>query len=304
MQREIFFFPLRSAPRAWRRSKTRRPRSGGAACRGRPSAGGSRGGAAPPTAARGRGSPRRLRRRAAWRPRRRGGPPRNRSPRCRALRRANPCPPRPRRQRRRRACCARRKPCSRALLCTALHVYGQHVQDMSRACGGWCLSPALRRAPLSLRGDGSLAAVYGDDSLVAALGVELRLPSPFNTQCHDCQAAALCIELRREGRSELEQGAILAASRLYLAARGEVPHPSSSSEPRPGNAAASSGRTSSYSASQSAGASCPGAAYASSHDATEAKSSGLGKAEQAARRLPPLPPPAAPGRAVPCRGRA
>mmetsp|Transcript_27272 Transcript_27272/g.85611 ORF Transcript_27272/g.85611 Transcript_27272/m.85611 type:complete len:330 (+) Transcript_27272:54-1043(+) len=174
MQREIFFFPLRSAPRAWRRSKTRRPRSGGAACRGRPSAGGSRGGAAPPTAARGRGSPRRLRRRAAWRPRRRGGPPRNRSPRCRALRRANPCPPRPRRQRRRRACCARRKPCSRALLCTALHVYGQHVQDMSRACGGWCLSPALRRAPLSLRGDGSLAAVYGDDSLVAALGVELR----------------------------------------------------------------------------------------------------------------------------------
>ena len=114
---------------------------------------------------------------------------------------------------------------------------------MSRACGGWCLSPALRRAPLSLRGDGSLAAVYGDDSLVAALSVELRLSPPFNTRCHDCQAAALCTELRREGRSELEQRAISAVSRLYLAARGEVPHPSSSSEPRPGNAAASSGRT-------------------------------------------------------------
>ena len=84
---------------------------------------------------------------------------------------------------------------------------------MSRACGGWCLSPALRRAPLSLRGDGSLAAVYGDDSLVAALGVELRLSQPFNTQCHDCleqRPAALSCAARGETSSSSE------LSRLYL----------------------------------------------------------------------------------------
>ena len=47
--------------------------------------------------------------------RRLAAPPRSRSPRCRALRRANPCPPRPQRRRRRRACCARRKPGTRGL---------------------------------------------------------------------------------------------------------------------------------------------------------------------------------------------
>ena len=171
--------------------------------------------------------------------RRLAAPPRSRSPRCRALRRANPCPPRPQRRRRRRACCARRKPgtrglsagprCpgwprdgprqhlvaepSRAERCVSTGTCPGHVQDMSRACGGWCLSPALRRAPLSLRGDGSLAAVYGDDSLVAALGVELRLSQPFNTQCHDCleqRPAALSCAARGETSSSSE------LSRLYL----------------------------------------------------------------------------------------
>ena len=196
---------------------------------------------------------------------------------------------------------------SRAERCVSTGTCPGHVQDMSRACGGWCLSPALRRAPLSLRGDGSLAAVYGDDSLVAALGVELRLSQPFNTQCHDClkqRPSALSCAARGEASSSSElsrlylgyispRGAKRARAASYLGCisaisrregrsaapkleqraaarqrrRQQRPHLSTTRNDNDAilaTAPAASGRTSSYSASQSAGASCPGAAYACS----------------------------------------
>ena len=138
-------------------------------------------------------------------------------------------------------------PRSRALSCRALRVYGH----MSRTCPGhvaglWRLVPLARTAPraaLAARRWQSCCRLW---RRLARSGPRRRA-APVTTIQHAMprlpQAAAVCVELRREGRSELEQRAISAVSRLYLAARGEVPHPSSSSEPRPGNAAASSGRT-------------------------------------------------------------